>query len=74
LDKAKFFFDKRGIKADFVEMPHQSRTLHATDVRGTPIELCATMPRFERIDHRFEALRGGGAQTISGSPTAKTST
>ena len=48
LDKAKFFFDKRGIKAEFVEMPYQSRTLHATDVSGTPIELCATMPRLER--------------------------
>jgi catechol 2,3-dioxygenase len=61
LDKAKFFFDKRGIKADFVEMPYQSRTLHATDVSGTPIELCATMPRLDRLDQRFELLRGGGA-------------
>jgi hypothetical protein len=33
LDKAKFFFDKREIKAEFVvEMPHQSRALRATDV------------------------------------------
>jgi catechol 2,3-dioxygenase len=61
LDKAKFFFEKRGMKAEFVEMPHQSRTLHATDVSGTPIELCATVPRLERIDQRFESLRGGGA-------------
>jgi catechol 2,3-dioxygenase len=61
LDKAKFFFDKRGIKADFVEMPYQSRTLHSTDVSGTPIELCTAMPRVERLDQRFEALRGGGA-------------
>ncbi len=61
LDKAKFFFELRGIKAKFVEAPFQSRTLHATDVSGTPIELCASMPRFERVDQRFEALRGAGA-------------
>src|SRR5882757_5610157 len=31
LDKAKFYFDKRGIKAEFVDVPYQSRTLHASD-------------------------------------------
>jgi catechol 2,3-dioxygenase len=61
LEKAKFFFEKRGVKAEFVEMPHQSRTLHTTDVSGTPIELYATMPRLERLDQKFEVLRGGGA-------------
>lgn len=61
LDKAKFFFDSRGINAQFIEMPYQSRTLQATDISGTPIELYATMSRLERVDQRFEALRGGGA-------------
>jgi hypothetical protein len=61
LDRAKFFFDSRGISAESVELPYQSRTLHATDVSGTPIELCAGMSRLERVDQRFEALRGGGA-------------
>src|ERR1700761_5092339 len=61
LDKAKFFFTQRGMPADFVEVPHQSRTLHTTDVAGTPIELCAAMTRTERLDQRFEALRGAGA-------------
>jgi catechol 2,3-dioxygenase len=61
LDKAKFFFTQRGMRAAFVEMLHQGRTLHTTDVAGTPLELCATMTRTERADQRFEALRGAGA-------------
>src|SRR6266851_4554447 len=64
LDKAKFFFDKREIKAEFVEMPYQSRTLRATDVSGTPIELCAAMSRVERVDQQFEALQGAGAASF----------
>ncbi|CAB3807734.1 VOC family protein [Pararobbsia alpina] len=61
LEKAKFFFDKRGIKAEFVDAPFQSRTLHASDISGTPLEFCATMPRLERLDQKFESVRGGGA-------------
>ena len=61
LEKAKFYFDKRGIKAEFVDMPHQSRTLLTTDTSGTPVEFCATMPRLERVDQQFGELRGGGA-------------
>jgi catechol 2,3-dioxygenase len=60
LDKAKIFFTQRGMPARFVEVPHQFRTLHATDITGTPIELCASMTRTERFDQRFEALRGAG--------------
>lgn len=61
LDKAKFFFNQRGMRAEFVEVPHQSRTLHTTDVTGTPLELYSTMTRVKRLDQQFEALRGAGA-------------
>src|SRR6202158_805436 len=61
LDKAKFYFDKRGIKAELVDAPYQSRTLHASDISGTPLEFCSAMPRVERVDQKFESLRGGGA-------------
>lgn len=61
LDKAKFFFAQRGMRAEFVEVPHQSRTLHTTDVTGAPLELYCAMTRAERLDQRFEALRGAGA-------------
>ena len=39
LEKAKFFFTQRGMRAEFVEVPHQARTLHTTDVAGTPLQL-----------------------------------
>ncbi|HZN28331.1 MAG TPA: VOC family protein, partial [Xanthobacteraceae bacterium] len=42
LDKAKAHFDRAGIAAAFVEVPHQGRTLHFADPAGTPVELCAT--------------------------------
>jgi catechol 2,3-dioxygenase len=61
LDKAKFYFDKRGIKAEFVDAPYQARTLHASDISGTPLEFCFDMPRVERVDQKFESVRGGGA-------------
>jgi len=61
LEKAKFFFASRGLPAEFVDAPFQSRTLHTFDSSGTPLELCASMSRVERIDQKFEALHGGGA-------------
>ncbi|HYZ23633.1 MAG TPA: VOC family protein [Rhodopila sp.] len=61
LEKARFFFEQRGMKAEFIEVPYQSRTLHTTDIAGTPLELCASIPRTERVDQNFESLRGAGA-------------
>jgi len=43
LEKAKAFFDKAGLPATWVEVPHQGRTLHVADASGAPIEFCATM-------------------------------
>src|SRR5258708_2669070 len=51
----------RGLPAECVEAPYQSRTLHTCDSSGTPLELCASMSRVERVDQKFEALHGGGA-------------
>ena len=41
LERAKAHFDRAGIPAAFVEVPHQGRTLHFSDPAGTPVELCA---------------------------------
>ena len=70
LEKAKFFFASRGLPAEFVDAPYQSRTLHTFDSSGTPLELCASMSRVERVDQKFETLHGGGALrfTITRSP------
>jgi len=53
LDKAKAHFDKAGIKAAFVETPHQDRTLHFNDPAGTPVELVATMKTVPRMHTKF---------------------
>jgi catechol 2,3-dioxygenase len=43
LEKAKFHFEKAGLPAQWVERPHQGRTLHVNDALGAPLEFCATM-------------------------------
>jgi len=30
-----------------------------SDISGTPLEFCSAMPRVERVDQKFESLRGG---------------
>jgi catechol 2,3-dioxygenase len=61
LDKAQFFFEQQGMVAEFVEAPFQGRTLRTRDIVGAPLEFCASMDRLERIDQKFEDLRGAGA-------------
>src|SRR5258706_6322959 len=58
LDKAKSFFEQKGMAAEFVEAPFQGRTLRTTDIVGAPLEFCASMGRLERVDQKFEDLRG----------------
>lgn len=62
LEKAKAHFDRVGMPAQWVEVPHQKRTLHFTDVSGVPVELCASMevqPRMHTMikDHKGAAAR-----------------
>jgi catechol 2,3-dioxygenase-like lactoylglutathione lyase family enzyme len=70
LEKAKFWFEQRGMPAEFVELPHQGRTLHTTDVAGTPLELYSTITRAERLDQRFETCAAAArcASTTTKSP------
>ena len=56
LAKAKAHFDKTGIKATFVETPHQNRTLHFNDPAGTPVELVATMKTVPRMHTRSTCI------------------
>src|SRR5271157_6130663 len=62
LDRAKAYFERQGLKAEFIETPYQGRTLHAFDRFGTPLEFCSAMPRLERVDQRFETMRRHGAK------------
>jgi len=61
LDKAKAFFDRSGIPAEWVERPHQGRTLHVSDSVGTPLELVATMPTLPRLHDKPHLHKGAAA-------------
>jgi catechol 2,3-dioxygenase len=58
LDAAKAYFDRANLPARWVEVPHQGRTLHVTDVVGTPLEFCATMPVKPRLVVQFQYHKG----------------
>ena len=64
LDRAKVYFDNAGLPARFAELPHQGRTLHATDAVGTPLELCATMATMPRLTVAYDAWKGASPQRI----------
>jgi catechol 2,3-dioxygenase len=64
LDAAYDYFRANDLPAEWVDMPHQGRTLHVSDPVGTPLELCATMETRPRMHIRFEAFKGAHAQRI----------
>ena len=64
LEKAKFYFEKTGLPAQWVERPHQGRTLHVNDAVGAPLEFCATMARQPRLVVAFEHHHGAVPQRI----------
>jgi catechol 2,3-dioxygenase len=64
LDKAKAFFGRAGLPAQWVEVPHQGRTLHVSDASGAPIELCATMDLKPRLVVAFEHHHGAVPQRL----------
>lgn len=61
LDMAEQWLRAEGIDFEYVDRPHQGRTLQFSDPTGIPVELCATMetrPRqFASIDVRGAAAR-----------------
>jgi catechol 2,3-dioxygenase len=59
LDVAYRYFTERGLPAEWVQQPHQGRTLHVSDPAGTPLELCAAMETQPRM---YNAFRGAMAQ------------
>ena len=58
LDKAMHTFAGAGLPAQFVEVPHQGRTLHVSDPVGTPLEFCATQPVKPRLVVQFKQHHG----------------
>jgi catechol 2,3-dioxygenase len=64
LDKAKAHFDRQGVPAAWVEVPHQGRTLHVSDAAGTPLELCARMETRPRMHTLIHQHKGAGARRM----------
>ena len=64
LDLAQSHFASCGLPTKWVEVPFQGRTLHTTDVVGTPLELCATMQTEPRRIMHFEAFHGACPQRL----------
>lgn len=61
LDRAKRYFDHRGVESRWIERPFQSRTLALRDRAGIPLEFCASMPTQPRLHDKPHLQRGGGA-------------
>lgn len=64
LDRAAHYFKGLGLPADFVEVPHQDRTLQVRDPFGMPIEFVASMDMLDRPAHEYQLYRGGAAQRL----------
>lgn len=64
LDHAFTFFRERQLPAEFVEVPYQGRTLHATDAQGNPLELYFKMEARERILQHYGRYTGCQPQRI----------
>ena len=64
LDRAAHFFKSRGLAHAFVEMPHQGRTLRATDPHGLPVELFFKMDMREDLLRRYALYKGVQPQRL----------
>ena len=62
LELCKHTFERHQLPCAWVERPFQGRTLHAIDVCGTPLEICATMDRKPRLDMDVPKHKGAQAR------------
>lgn len=61
LDRAKDYFDARGIETNWVDRPFEERTLRVIDANRIPIEFCARMETRKRFHVAYERQKGAGA-------------
>jgi 3,4-dihydroxyphenylacetate 2,3-dioxygenase len=64
LENAHGYFKSAGCEAAWADVPHQGKTLHATDPFGIALEFCARMPVMPRQITKFTSHKGGCAQRI----------
>jgi len=58
LDKAKAWFDGKGIANQWIERPHQGRTLLSRDPFGIPLEFYHSMQRLPHMHQKYAHYRG----------------
>ena len=58
LDRAKDWFEGKGRECEWVERPHQGRTLRTRDNAGMPLELHYEMKRLPPIHQKYALYKG----------------
>ena len=59
LAKAYDYFSNLQYKVNYVDRPYQGKSLHVSDIMGTPIELCSTMEQKPSQMQNFHSHSGG---------------
>ncbi len=58
LAKAEAHFRAKGLPAEYVDVPHQSKTLRTRDLHGVPLEFYVAMEKLPAIHQQYELYRG----------------
>ncbi len=64
LDRAAFYFARKGLPTEFPEMPYQGRTLRTVDGVGMPVDFYARMDQAESMLRQYAQHRGARIQRI----------
>lgn len=64
LDRAAFWFARKGLPTCFLQVPFQGRTLLTQDPLGMPLEFYFRMDQAERMLQQYAAHRGARVQRI----------
>lgn len=64
LDRAAFYFARKGLPTSFPEVPYQGRTLRTVDSVGMPIDFYVRMDQTESMLRNYAAYKGARIQRI----------
>jgi len=64
LDRAAFYFARKGLPTSFPEVPYQGRTLRTVDSVGLPVDFYARMDQSDCMIRKYAEYRGARIQRI----------
>jgi catechol 2,3-dioxygenase len=64
LDRAAFWFARKGLPTSFPEVPFQGRTLRTADPHGMPLDFYCRMDRVQSTLQKYAAYQGARIQRI----------